>query len=226
MSARQSIAMQSASTTEQILLIMTLREIEPPKELPLQNQANTETLLPMVTIVALLALPFVIWPSPAGCQTAPEQTIVSKGGTPSLNGRWEFGILDTKGQNHLNHIIITQRGRQISGQGEEGSQHFLLDGVYRYPKVQLRKIYVDAASSQSIQDAKPIKLFGRVDWMNDKPGKSDIPYYLHMSGYWMQQKHIGWRAQMNMRKFVPVSNRWEAGLLQPVGIPETKPYLY
>jgi Type IV secretion-system coupling protein DNA-binding domain len=137
------------------------------------------------------------------------------GGIPSLNGRWEYGVLDTKGQTIKSDVVISQSGNNLSGQGMEPGYRFIISGTYQYPKVQFVKQYVDG-NSQPIKEAKPISFMGQVDWVNPTPGQGPIPWHVHMAGMWSLQRRVGsgWRGQI-----MTLTNKWEAGLVQPMAAP-------
>jgi len=137
------------------------------------------------------------------------------GGIPSLNGRWDFGVLDTKGRTVKNDLMISQSGSNFTGQGFEPGYRYIVQGVYQYPKVQFVKQYIDQ-SSQPIKEAKPVTFVGQVDWVNPNPGQGAIPWRVHMSGVWQLQRRVGygWRGQI-----LTLSNKWEAGLVQQTAPP-------
>jgi hypothetical protein len=135
----------------------------------------------------------------SGCAQTTYKTL------PSLTGRWEIGMLDAAGKNWRSDVVMKREGGKITGQGTDRTGRFLIDGDYAYPKIRLRKTYVDA-QLQALTDSKSCEMDGAIDWANPDSTSNPIPYKVHMYGTWFP-------IDASAGKVKTTATRWEAGMM-------------
>jgi hypothetical protein len=174
------------------------------KQKPPAGKAPSAILVTAMTVTIV----FVLWNIFAGGKSG--FTL-----TPGvdLSGTWNLSFLNSRDELVQGQVVIKQSGNSISGNGNDSTGTFVINGTCNYPKLKFAKQYIVREHPQG----RAVLYKGEVDYMNPKQSEPNQSMYMHALGSWEQlvREGTGWKSHQVNRK-----NNWSASLINRTQPPQ------